>query len=278
MVVSQMLKYKVFGCDLYHIINWFWIYCFIGWIWESSYVSIKNHKLVNRGFVTGPVLTLYGSGAVIIYLLLQPFSSNVLVLYFGGTLLATTLEYITGVLMEWLFHANWWDYSNQRFQFQGKICLSSSIAWGFLTLAIFYIFHPLVSFLVSLYPRAVGETAIFVITMVYCVDFGMSVFAASHMREHLEERKARFFAYLERFDDVEFESWEIWKERWGEHREQHLERFTRFLDTYVKDKVSLDWITRRYMNAYPNLELSSVRKKLQKNKEKKKLEKQEKEK
>ncbi len=100
---------------------------------ESSYVSIRQKKLVNRGFVNGPLLTLYGTGAVMVYLILRPFEANVWALYFGGVIVATVLEYVTGVLMETIFHAHWWDYSNQKFNFQGKICLSSSIAWGFFT-------------------------------------------------------------------------------------------------------------------------------------------------
>lgn len=125
-----MWETKILGVDLYHVLAWFWLYSFCGWIWESSYVSIRQKKLVNRGFVNGPLLTLYGTGAVMVYLILRPFEANVWALYFGGVIVATVLEYVTGVLMETIFHAHWWDYSNQKFNFQGKICLSSSIAWG----------------------------------------------------------------------------------------------------------------------------------------------------
>ena len=128
-----MWETKILGVDLYHVLAWFWLYSFCGWIWESSYVSIRQKKLVNRGFVNGPLLTLYGTGAVMVYLILRPFEANVWALYFGGVIVATVLEYVTGVLMETIFHAHWWDYSNQKFNFQGKICLSSSIAWGFFT-------------------------------------------------------------------------------------------------------------------------------------------------
>ena len=122
-----MWETKILGVDLYHVLAWFWLYSFCGWIWESSYVSIRQKKLVNRGFVNGPLLTLYGTGAVMVYLILRPFEANVWALYFGGVIVATVLEYVTGVLMETIFHAHWWDYSNQKFNFQGKICLSSSM-------------------------------------------------------------------------------------------------------------------------------------------------------
>ena len=98
-----MWEMKILGVDLYHVLAWFWLYSFCGWIWESSYVSIRQKKLVNRGFVNGPLLTLYGTGAVMVYLILRPFEANVWALYFGGVIVATVLEYVTGVLMETIF-------------------------------------------------------------------------------------------------------------------------------------------------------------------------------
>ena len=98
-----MWETKILGVDLYHVLAWFWLYSFCGWIWESSYVSIRQKKLVNRGFVNGPLLTLYGTGAVMVYLILRPFEENVWALYFGGVIVATVLEYVTGVLMETIF-------------------------------------------------------------------------------------------------------------------------------------------------------------------------------
>ena len=87
-----MWETKILGVDLYHVLAWFWLYSFCGWIWESSYVSIRQKKLVNRGFVNGPLLTLYGTGAVMVYLILRPFEANVWALYFGGVIVATVLE------------------------------------------------------------------------------------------------------------------------------------------------------------------------------------------
>ena len=84
-----MWEMKILGVDLYHVLAWFWLYSFCGWIWESSYVSIRQKKLVNRGFVNGPLLTLYGTGAVMVYLILRPFEANVWALYFGGVIVAT---------------------------------------------------------------------------------------------------------------------------------------------------------------------------------------------
>lgn len=88
-----MWEMKILGVDLYHVLAWFWLYSFCGWIWESSYVSIRQKKLVNRGFVNGPLLTLYGTGAVMVYLILRPFEAERLGTVFRRCLVATVLEY-----------------------------------------------------------------------------------------------------------------------------------------------------------------------------------------
>ena len=113
-----MWEFQIAGVDLYHILNWLFIYSFLGWVWESCYVSVKEKRLVNRGFVTGPVCTIYGFGAVSVYLILKPVSGNLFWLYLGGVIVPTLLEYITAVLMEHIFHTSWWDYSHNKYNFQ----------------------------------------------------------------------------------------------------------------------------------------------------------------
>ena len=156
------MSFEILGVDLYHILSWFIVYSFMGWIWESCYVSAKSKKWVNRGFVSGPFVTIYGVGAVTVYVILRPVAGNILELYFAGVAVATILEYVTGVLMEAIFHTNWWDYSDKKFNFQGKICLGSSVAWGFFTLLLFYIFQPVVGDLVEMVPRKTGIVLVYV--------------------------------------------------------------------------------------------------------------------
>ena len=121
------MEFKIAGVSLYYIINWFFIYSFLGWIWESCYVSIKSKKPVNRGFINGPLCTIYGFGAVSVYLILKDFDRNLLILYAGGVIVATALEFVTGWLMETIFHTRWWDYSNNKFNVHGYICLGCSL-------------------------------------------------------------------------------------------------------------------------------------------------------
>ena len=185
-----MWEIQIAGTDMYHIINWFYIYSFLGWLWESSYVSFKEKKLVNRGFVTGPVCTIYGFGAVIVYLILKPISGNIILLYLGGVIVPTILEYATAVLMETLFHTSWWDYSKNKYNFQGRICLGASLGWGAFSVILFYVFQPFVERIVALYSAATGELLVRIATLVYAVDFGMSYMNAMQIGEKLRNMDA----------------------------------------------------------------------------------------
>lgn len=181
----EMWSFTVRGVDFYHIINWFIIYSFFGWLWETCYVSVKKGELVNRGFINGPLCTIYGFGAVAVYLILKPVSDSLVWLFLGGIVVATLLEYITAVLMETIFHTSWWDYSDKKFNFQGRICLGASLGWGFFSILLFRVLHPAVERIVALYPVKVGEAAVCIIGAAYAVDFGFSAAAAFHLHERI---------------------------------------------------------------------------------------------
>ena len=87
-----MWNLRIAGIELYFLLGWFWIYCFLGWIWESCYMSVMERRLINRGFVSGPFLTIYGFGAVSVYLILRPLERQWILLFFCGAVLATVLE------------------------------------------------------------------------------------------------------------------------------------------------------------------------------------------
>lgn len=137
----------------YHWITFFFIYCFCGWIFESTYVSLKSRRFVNRGFLRLPMLPLYGTGAVMMLWASLPFKDHIVLVYFAGVVAATLLEYVTGYAMERLFKMKYWDYTNQPFNLHGYICLSSSIAWGFLTIFLTEVIHkPIAEFVLNLNP------------------------------------------------------------------------------------------------------------------------------
>jgi len=126
-----MWSKELFGTDVYHLVAAFVMYSMMGWLVESIYMSICNHKLTNRGFGKGPFCPIYGFGAVIGYLLLAPLKGHYIALYIVGAVLATTFEFIVGIGMIKFLGDLWWDYDDKPFNYKGIICLESTIAWGF---------------------------------------------------------------------------------------------------------------------------------------------------
>lgn len=172
----------------YTFIQWlffFYFYCFFGWCFESTYVSIKSKKLVNRGFMRGPFLPLYGSGGIMMLVVSMPFQDNVVLTYIAGVIGATALEYVTGVTMEALFKVRYWDYSKNKFNFQGHICLGSSLAWGGLTILMTKVIHkPIEHFVLSI-PTTALTVITCILTVYIVVDFTLSFKAAMDLRDIL---------------------------------------------------------------------------------------------
>ena len=120
---------------------WLMIYSIIGWVYESTICSIGHRKLINRGFLNGPYCPIYGTGAVLVLLVLGRIQNPVL-LFFAGALVTCSLEYLTSWLMEKLFHARWWDYSKRKFNIGGRVCLIGAV--GAFSVVLVLVLHPFV--------------------------------------------------------------------------------------------------------------------------------------
>lgn len=172
----------------YHFREWlsfFYFYCIFGWCFESTYVTLKEQHPVNRGFLRGPWLPLYGSGAILVLWLTLPFQQTPALVYIVGALGATVLEYCTGEAMVRLFRVRYWDYSDQRFQYKGHICLSSSIAWGFLSLLMVYVVHKQVESFIFWMNEEVVSVMTFLITVLIVYDFSNALRRALDLKELL---------------------------------------------------------------------------------------------
>ena len=122
---------------------WLMIYSVIGWIYESTIYSIGKRKLINRGFLNGPYCPIYGTGAVLVLLVLGRLRNPVL-LFFAGAVLTCSLEYLTSWLMEKLFHARWWDYSKRKFNIGGRVCLIGAVVFGAFSVVLILFLHPFI--------------------------------------------------------------------------------------------------------------------------------------
>lgn len=164
----------------------FYAYCFFGWIFESAYVSLKNGHFVNRGFLRLPMLPLYGTGAVMMLWVSLPFQSNPLLVYISGLVAATVLEYVTGWAMERLFKMKYWDYSGQRFNLNGYICLSSSAAWGFLAILLTEVIHRPISRLILDLHVVPALITVGCVTVMFTLDAVQSVRTALDLAKVLD--------------------------------------------------------------------------------------------
>ena len=160
-------------------------YCFCGWIWESCYVSVMERRWVNRGFLHGPLLPIYGSGALVILVSTLWIKNNLWLVFLFGMIAATLLEYVTGAVMEKLFKVRYWDYSKQKLNLNGYICLTSSLAWGGFSVLLVRFVHPPIEWLILQIPHGIAEMVAIVLVVLFTIDTVQSVRAALDLREML---------------------------------------------------------------------------------------------
>ena len=175
----------IFGIDGYEVVMWFLTYSMMGWLVESIYMSFCNHKITNRGFAKGPFCPIYGFGALTVFFVLRPYSDNSILLFFLGSFLATTLEFLTALVMKRIFGEIWWDYHEKPFNYRGIICLESSIAWGFYTLFLFMFLQNIVAAFVAMIPVRAGRVIGNLILIGYIMDFSASIYRQK--KENLQE-------------------------------------------------------------------------------------------
>ncbi len=173
--------------DLLQWISFFYTYSFLGWCIESTIVSIEKHKLINRGFLRIPMLPLYGSGAVILLIIIMPFKHNILCVYVLGLISATVLEYTVGTAMENIFKMKYWDYSNDVLNYKGRICLVSSLFWGFLCVVLVEVVNDYVYNLINLISVGSLQIIVIIISLIFMVDVIISVRNAIDLPKILEK-------------------------------------------------------------------------------------------
>ncbi len=226
----------MFGYSGFQWLFFFYMYCFFGWCFESTFVSLKSGKLVNRGFMRGPFLPLYGSGAIMMLVVSMPFRDNVLLTYVAGVIGATALEYVTGVVMEVLFKVRYWDYSNRLLNFQGHICLRSSIVWGFFTILMTRVIHMPIEQMVLSIPARVMAWVTVLLTIYIVADFALSFKAALDLQDILVkiERAKEELERMQRRLDVIIafnnEEKEVRRQERGERRELWMNEITAGLE------------------------------------------------
>jgi len=152
----------------------FFIYSFIGWIIEMIYQYFRIKKTYNRGFLIGPYCPIYGSGAILMIILLKKYMNEPLTLFVMSIIIFSILEYLTSFAMEKLFKARWWDYSKYRFNINGRICLETMIPFGLAGLIAMYIVNPIFERCLQRTPDNVLSIIFVTLSIILIIDICLS--------------------------------------------------------------------------------------------------------
>ncbi len=155
----------------------FILYSFIGWFMEVVWTFVTDRKIVNRGFLIGPYCPIYGTGCLLLIILLDRFKYNVFLLFFMSVIVCSILEYFTSFLMEKLFKARWWDYSSRRFNLNGRICAETMIPFGILGVLVVYFLNPFFSNIIVF-----NNIVFIIIFLLFITDFFVSFGIIENMK------------------------------------------------------------------------------------------------
>lgn len=173
--------------SVHQLLMLFLIYSFLGWCVEVSFVAVTTGRVVNRGFLNGPVCPIYGVGMLGALLLLEPISDNLALLFLLGMLLCTLVELIGGWILERAFHTRWWDYTDKPFNLGGYVCLGFSIMWGLAVTFAVRLIHPLIFSLVCWLPNLVSWILTGILYTLFLTDFVLTLITVIGLRKRLGE-------------------------------------------------------------------------------------------
>lgn len=161
----------------------FIIYSFLGWVMEEILVSIKEKKIVDRGFLIGPICPIYGCGALLITIVLAKYHSDIPALFILATVLGAALEYFTSYIMEKLFKVRWWDYSHDKYNLNGRICLKTSVGFGLLGVLMIHFLNPFFTHILSMIPNTILQIIAIILAILLVIDTVLSFSIISKIKK-----------------------------------------------------------------------------------------------
>ncbi len=233
---------NLYGPVVFDLAYYFIIYSFLGWVIETLYAGWEEHRFVNRGFLNGPFCPIYGFGIVALLLTLRPVFDNLPLLFLGSVVLTSTIEYSTGWLLETVFHHKWWDYSNRRFNLNGRICLRFSLYWGIAAVVIIKMVHPFITAMVDKIPLKAGELGLYLLALYFMFDMIYTLISLAALKSLLNEMYEFAQEAVDRLEAVKDNSVETIEEN-IEDLKIHYE--------HLMNRMGLRH--QRILNAFPNL-------------------------
>ena len=220
---------QILGSDIRIYFLLFMIYSVMGWCMEVTLKLLESRKFVNRGFLIGPYCPIYGYGAILITFLLEKYINDVITLFIMAILVCGILEYTTSYLMEKIFKARWWDYSQNKFNINGRVCLETIIPFGLLGLLIMYVTNPFFLSKLELLPEIWLNILFWTLLVIFITDNIVSTVVISYIKKALK------------FIGKELDN---------------TEEITKKIMEVLKQKSALH---RRLANAYPKLETVKIK-------------------
>lgn len=153
---------------------------------ESVVRSVIERKLINTGFLIGPFCPIYGIGACIMFLFLSGLKDHILLLFTISLFSMSIWEYLVGVLLEKLFNTKYWDYSDHKFNIQGRVCLTNSICWGVIGVLFIHFIHPFIQQIIGNIDITILHYVISIVTLVFIVDTIVSIVKLKTIKGTLE--------------------------------------------------------------------------------------------
>lgn len=196
--------------ELELLVIYFAIYSFIGWFCEVTYCSILSKKIVNRGFLAGPVCPVYGIGALFLIWLLKPIEASIPIIFLSGIVITSTIEYVTGWLLEVFFSTRWWDYRNEKFNLNGRVCLKNSIIFGILSVCLMKGIYPFTLYIVELLPDiwvkllSVSILTAFIVDSIFTINTLVDLNGRLKKLHEFTEELKKNTDILEWFNETEF--------------------------------------------------------------------------
>ena len=197
----------------------FWTFSIVGWMMEVTVCAIIDKKIVNRGFFVGPYCPIYGFGGIIVTFLLTKYNDDLLILFVLSIFIFSCLEYFTSYLLEKLFDARWWDYTNRKYNLNGRICLETMIPFGLLGIVVIHFLNPFILKIINSFSDKVITGVSYGLLIIFLVDIIVSVIMLNMVKSDIEKVDK---------DNTE----EITKK--------------------IKDILYENWFTRRLIKAFPN--------------------------
>lgn len=238
--------------SVYDMLLSFFTYSFLGWCAEVAFAAVRQRQFVNRGFLNGPLCPIYGIGVTAVVTLLAPYTDHLLVLYVMSALLVTLLEYVTGALLEKIFHLKWWDYSNMPLNIKGYVCIPFSLIWGVACVTIAKLIHPLIMRVLSWIPEVIGIIILIICIAALAAD--LSVTAGGILKwNHRMDRMKEIADELHRLSDQIGEN--IYQNMMnGLEKQGELKKRADALKTRYEDMLDHQNQTgRRLLKAFPQM-------------------------